>query len=108
VFFPTYHSIGYRIYFSGDDDSTNSVQVLVKRTGAAAFDTCPPPVRISDQDMGAMPRRLWAGSALWCGSDSNYTFHVVVSDAAGCTGCTPADPTVQTWAPPNIGVVGKQ
>lgn len=103
--FPTYNNIGVKAYYTGDDDSDAVVIATIKLNGAATVDTLPPFVRMH---WGGTPRKYWASSALWCGSDSTYTITVTVTDPDGTTNGSSGALSVTTWAPPNISVPGKQ
>jgi hypothetical protein len=110
VYTPTYHNIGIRVYYHGDDDTTATCTGTVKLNGAAGSDTIFTFSRFHGWNRATSgdSARFWASSVFWCGSDSIYKITLTLADASGCTGCTPAEATVTTWPPPNIGVVGKQ
>jgi hypothetical protein len=101
--YATYHNIGVRIYYTGDDDSNMVVRVGVRhRDRRAGVDTLTmfrankDGANTTDPDndeFGAATtdsKQLYAGSALMCGADSVFDFFVTVTDADGCTSC-PSD-----------------
>jgi hypothetical protein len=112
VAFPTYHNIGVRVYYSGDDDSNLVLQVGVRhRDRRAGVDTVTMfrasknGANTSDPnglDAGTSDtKQLYAGSVLMCGADSIFDFFVTVTDADGCTNCpsdfaNPRTPTLST------------
>lgn len=98
----TFNNIGGRIFYTGDADSDATCRLLVKRSGAASFDTCIAPVNVR----WANPK-FFAGSALWCGQDTAYVLRFEYTDPDGATWAR--DTTITTTGPyARGGTTGKQ
>jgi len=126
--YPTYHNVGVRVYYSGDDDSNSVCTGFVWKPNVTNDSTSVKDTmsfyRVSQSNvMSSVAKRFWATSIMWNGQDTTVKFDVAVTDAGGCTNCPKASPgylsnaswtpnsgygSVQTWKAPNQIVVGKQ
>jgi hypothetical protein len=100
--FTTYHNIGVKIYYTGDDDSDMVVRLGVRHAERLAgvdtittFRSDKLGANTSDPDWPDEPagpevqdlREYVAASVLMCGADSLFHFFLTVTDADGCANC---------------------
>ena len=96
--YATYHNIGVRIYFSGDDDSNATVQLGIRHADRRAGEDTLTLFRSTKNGGGTSAsngvngaagsvRKYYATSAMMCGADSLFHFFLTVTDPGGCTNC---------------------
>lgn len=127
--YATYHNVGVRVYYTGDDDSDAVFTGFVWKPNVTNDSTSVKDTLVFYDNRKTLTttstqtRRFRSTSIMWNGQDTTVKFDVMVTDADGCTNCPKASPgylsnaswnpnpgygSVQTWAAPNQDGVGAQ